>query len=631
MVLAAFLLTSNGGNDPKEPETVGSDIVLESTFHKAVPLDPSTISVDLPSSYSQADEGIVTSVKYQNPWGSCWAFAGTAAGETAILKCLGKTAAESGLDLSERHLVWFSSHPVTAKDSLSQQGEGIHVIGETVDNVNVTYEVVGNTDMFSYLYSCGIGPVPEEDFPYHGIVGFSALDFFTNEAYAEKSEAALESVFKSMYGEECDAFLAKLAKEGKAQSFIDTETQRGLEFPEGTTPDNLSKEACMKALRSYVVKVYTDSDEYSKYDDWSVPATDGSGNSNRFLTAGYTLLNGNVLPNSVVLSDGAFAGISEYAIKMVKKEIYEGKGVSAGYSHSSGVYNDRAGAIYNPEHVSTNHFVQVVGWDDAYPKENFLVAPERDGAWLIKNSWGSETDGHEVNGKTYYDNTGFRNADGKATGYMWISYYDRSLAAFESFEFTDKLSGEEGFSTYMHDYMPGIKKLCYTSDDVMKASNVFRMEDDERLTALSVSTSWVGSDVSVTVYVLNSGYKSPEDGTKAFSISKTIENAGYHTIVLDAPIVLKAGQSVSIVVEEKNASFHEGKTVYLACPNICLGKKEAEESAFQRYGDSVVNEGESFMFKQGKWTDWSKVLADMGKDRPDAIDNFSIKAYTVDA
>ena len=46
---------------------MGSDIVLESTFHKAVPLDPSTISVDLPSSYSQADEGIVTSVKYQNP------------------------------------------------------------------------------------------------------------------------------------------------------------------------------------------------------------------------------------------------------------------------------------------------------------------------------------------------------------------------------------------------------------------------------------------------------------------------------------------------------------------------------------------------------------------------------------
>ena len=35
----------------------------------------------------------------------------------------------------------------------------------------------------------------------------------------------------------------------------------------------------------------------------------------------------------------------------------------------------------------------VVGWDDNYSKDNFRdgVKPEKDGAWLIRNSWGDGT------------------------------------------------------------------------------------------------------------------------------------------------------------------------------------------------------------------------------------------------
>ena len=67
--------------------------------------------------------------------------------------------------------------------------------------------------------------------------------------------------------------------------------------------------------------------------------------------------------------------------------------------------------------------------------------------------------------------------------------------------------------------------------------------------------------------------KSPEDDTKVYSFSKVIENAGYRTIFLDAPISMKAGRSVTIVVEERNTNFHEGKTVYLASPSLCPDKK----------------------------------------------------------
>ena len=74
----------------------------------------------LPAKYDLRDDGLVTPVKYQNPWSTCWAFGGIAAMETSLLSYLGETnesykAKNNGkdFDLSEKHLAWFGLHPVT--------------------------------------------------------------------------------------------------------------------------------------------------------------------------------------------------------------------------------------------------------------------------------------------------------------------------------------------------------------------------------------------------------------------------------------------------------------------------------------------------------------------------------------
>lgn len=59
---------------------------------------------------------------------------------------------------------------------------------------------------------------------------------------------------------------------------------------------------------------------------------------------------------------------------------------------------------YYPYNSSTNHEVEIVGWDDNYSASNFKVTPPGNGAWLIKNSWGI--------GK------------GAGSGFMWVSYYN---------------------------------------------------------------------------------------------------------------------------------------------------------------------------------------------------------------
>ena len=80
---------------------------------------PLATQAALPAKYDLRDTGVVTPVKLQNPWGSCWAFGGTAAAETSILSTLGKTYEETKLDLSERHLTYFALQPVTERDRKS--------------------------------------------------------------------------------------------------------------------------------------------------------------------------------------------------------------------------------------------------------------------------------------------------------------------------------------------------------------------------------------------------------------------------------------------------------------------------------------------------------------------------------
>ena len=111
-----------------------------------------------------------------------------------------------------------------------------------------------------------------------------------------------------------------------------------------------------------------------------------------------------------------------------------------------------------------NHVVTIVGWDDDYPASNFsgqAGAPDGNGAWLAKNSWGSA--------QMYAADTGYHSywaspwglplsdgdidPDKNGSGFFWVSYYDRSLGNFASWHVTPV---EESYD-FNHQYdLPGL-------------------------------------------------------------------------------------------------------------------------------------------------------------------------------
>lgn len=80
-------------------------------------------------------------------------------------------------------------------------------------------------------------------------------------------------------------------------------------------------------------------------------------------------------------------------VKKIKEHIVENGGVYTAIKApdiGNFKFNPFNGALYHNNEEYPNHAVTIIGWDDNYSKDNFVSKPERDGAWIVKNSYGTE-------------------------------------------------------------------------------------------------------------------------------------------------------------------------------------------------------------------------------------------------
>jgi len=172
-----------------------------------------------------------------------------------------------------------------------------------------------------------------------------------------------------------------------------------------------------------------------------------------------------------------------------------------------------------------DHAITLVGWNDDFPAANFATAPAGNGAFLVKNSWGT---------------------DFGSGGYFWISYYDAQFAYQESYVYDDNENTTSYTTEYEYDPLGLVSSIGYSVPTAW-AANIFTAKANGQL--LAVSTYALSNGTAYTVEIYTNALNGPTSGTLAITVSGTLPLAGYKTIELPSPVAIKQGQKFSVVMK----------------------------------------------------------------------------------
>ncbi|MDX9979338.1 MAG: lectin like domain-containing protein, partial [Lentisphaeria bacterium] len=281
------------------------------------------------------------------------------------------------------------------------------------------------------------------------------------------------------------------------------------------------------------------------------------------------------------------------AMDLVKEAIMANGALHVSYYHDNAYYNSTQRAYYCSGITTTNHAVSVIGWDDGFSAAKFGTTPPGNGAWIIRNSWGTSW------------------GDG---GYFYLSYYDSSFETCTPTLFTTTAETNTYNHVYQHDPLGWVSKLGIGST-VIHIANVFPLSNSEVIKAVGFYTVDRNVSYQVQVYRNLSTASSPISGTicgigtsGSTAVTGTFVESGYHTVALPTPVLLTAPQNFSVVLKLTNsASVYPAAFEYAIAGRTSAATATANQSFYSSSGSS--------------WTDLTSYSSTA---------NFCIKAFTCD-
>ncbi len=217
--------------------------------------------------------------------------------------------------------------------------------------------------------------------------------------------------------------------------------------------------------------------------------------------------------------------------KAIKQAVFLYGGVQSSlYTSLTG--SDSRSAFYNEENSSYcyqgdeifNHDVVIVGWDDEYPKENFQMVPEGDGAFLCVSSWGEE----------FGDD-----------GYFYVSYYDSNIGR-NGLVYTGIEPPDNYDSIYQSDLCGWVGQVGYGEETAYGAA-VYEAEKGEFLRAAGFYATGDGTSYEISVVHHMEGEESLQNRKKV--AGGTVPYSGFYTVPLREPEWLEEGERFALVLK----------------------------------------------------------------------------------
>lgn len=600
-----------------------------------------------PEKFDLRQRGVVTPVKSQSPFGTCWSFGTIAASESSLLSAMGLTAEEfveqygEELDLSEKHLAYFTS---TALPPLSdfpegeypydanQAGEGVHIL-EGVDAS--VYDMGGNYYLATSSLASGVGILKEKYAPYQNSEGtidkMGDWNLPEDMRFGASYELKEANVLPAPAGRDANGDYVYRPEGTEA---IKSELLKGRAVGISFLADQSRPVQTPEELRASMEKSLADNttiteEEKVVYIDTRVGVTDLESLSKEELEGLVRLrcrINGldeNLYDMDALKPDELIRIFrSAYFSKPYDELVKMEDEAASKVPYMSFVGEDPVTyAQYTFDPLAGNHCVCVVGWDDTFPASSFREGyqPPADGAWIVKNSWGPDW-GNE--------------------GYFYLSYYDMTIAGVQSFEYVNDAEQNkmDYFAILQYDYMPAETISSTLFDTPVYAAGVYKIEEDCALQYVSAMTGDLNTTVTASIFLLDDKAVSPTDGKMLESVTQTFSYAGYHRIPLPTNLALPAGSTIGITILQRVSGANGER--YALVNTSSLGEKApeayaklhaAEGQELMRYCVGVVNPGENYVsFEAGRWIDWRDAIdnfAANGDCAYMAYDNLPIKGY----